>query len=131
MDVFQILKQACSREHAITYKKWKNLQVGKYNVKYFKLVTNQNGLGLCVYMDNFFVYMPSYILRKINQEEQIEELNKKRAVMDYQGRENQQPILNFEFYEKNNDESDNSEEDEEKALGRTPPPPPPKKQRKR
>lgn len=137
-NIFDLFKEACKSE-AISYKKWDSMEYGIYTVKYFKLNNSNNGLGLCAYIDNFYVYLPNQMLRKINQEDQINELNTKTAIMTFNGRDTKnRPILAFEFVDKTNDSIDgdsdaenvdDDDDDDENIL--LPPPPPVKKLRKK
>lgn len=97
MDALNALKSSCRNDND----KWDNLPIGKYKVKYFKINNTEYGQKLFVYLDNkMILQLPPRFFKNINQDNQVEELNKKKLVMTFDGKDSQRHnFLQIDFDE--------------------------------
>lgn len=113
--VFNTLKSACPNEDVKVYKNFDQLSIGEYNIREFNLVETKFGLRLLAISDEFYIYLPARFSKKINEQHQIDELNKGRCTMLYNGKDKNGVLLDF----KQDDEKDSGYEEEiEKELER-------------
>lgn len=96
MSTFDKLKRACEGGDYMSFEK---LTVGEYKVQKFELIGTQYGQRIRVTCEDFFVYLPSRFSLRIGTQLQIDELNGKKYLMVYKGKDsnyNNRIMLDFE-----------------------------------
>lgn len=115
MSVLNLLSEACERpakrQKKIQYKAFDNLPVGEYKIKYMQIKPTEYGDRIHVFIENFFIILPERFNKKLNQINQIEELNNKKLKMVFSGKDKQNyNFLKLEFKEYSS-ESDDGDDD--------------------
>lgn len=83
-----LLKEVCQVPQKSIYKKFDDLEIGDYTVSAFKLEEHARfGLKLHVYVDDFYLILPSRFADKINQQSQVDELNNQAIKLVYGGKD--------------------------------------------
>lgn len=90
---FSTLLAACHDKKA--YKSFSELNVGEYEIKKFALVETKFGLKVQVFIEDFYVFLPTRFTNRINTQKQIDDLNKIPSKMIYNGRDKYGINLSF------------------------------------
>lgn len=109
--ILSTLKNACSSD-CKTYKVYKNfddLPIGEYKINRFALVETKYGQRIRVTLDECYIYLPTRLLKTINEQSQIDELNSVGCIMVYKGKDKNSIQLDF----KEVDDSESEDSDDE------------------
>lgn len=107
MDLLDRLNKACNPKRNIKYRNWDSLKPGQYSVKYFKITSARFGLGLCAYIENFYVFLPPGALKEFNQDSEVEKLNERKYILNYDGKDQgDNPIISFTQENESDSEDD-------------------------
>lgn len=93
MDAFNLLKVACLKKNKESkLLKWDQFPTGVYKVDYFKMIETANfGLKLQVHFElkeqKHHVVLPDRFVEKLTQDAQVQELNKRKYNMVYDGKD--------------------------------------------
>lgn len=99
MSSLDLLKQAANAE---AYHKFDDFEIGvEYPIERFEWMPDTKyGPCVVVYIDGDMLYLPKRFTKIFKTAEQVEDLNKKKHVMIYHGRDaarNNRILLDFEF----------------------------------
>jgi esterase/lipase superfamily enzyme len=80
---FEILKNACGKK---SYKSFKDLVPGQYNVDNFKKMSTRYGVRVLVLIEGVYYFLPNHFVPEIGNDQRIAELNQSKFIMTYLGK---------------------------------------------
>lgn len=108
MNALQLLRAECSAKTDQKINNFDDIEPGNYKVNHFELLDEKNyGLRLHVHTEKYHFRLPNRFVQKINQHEQVDELNAKKDIfMVYGGKDTNnfnRLILDFKMESELND----------------------------
>lgn len=88
MSAFDLLNQACVGEEYKTSYSWDNLKIGEYPIDHFTIIDRFGGDKLYVVLENGYeLQLPKRCFGKVNQQNQIDELNTEKNILIWNGKD--------------------------------------------
>lgn len=87
MNAIAALKSACKA--SASFKNFREIEIGVYNIEEFKFVVTKYGKKLVVRTEEFLCFLPDRCSRAITTDQQLVELNNGAWAMKYSGRDAQ------------------------------------------
>lgn len=81
------LQLACTSKSTSNYKNFDNIAIGAYEVLEFRIVVTKFGKKIRVKTVDFYCYLPDRFAEFLNEEKQIEEINRIPHIMLFKGKE--------------------------------------------
>lgn len=95
-SVFELLVQACAPVEK--FKSMSDLSAGEYHIDAFRLINTKYGVSLAVVIARQIVFLPPRFSKKIQTQQQVDELNEANHIMTYEGMLKGEHVIRFKEF---------------------------------
>lgn len=85
MSAIEVLKSSC--KGTVSFRNFREIDVGVYGIEQFKFVETKHGKKLVVRTDEFLCFLPDRCSKAITTDQQVAELNLGEWALKYDGRD--------------------------------------------